>query len=125
MTGSTPAEAPLLGPVVGECLHLAIKIRFSFETNPGQLRYRDIAAFYCNAVWEPPKWLEQVRIGLVTTQAEVGCDVERHLVAAVGDTATRTDQPWSLSILRVRRYSTSRTATEFGEDFWQSRLSYG
>jgi hypothetical protein len=32
--------------------------------------------------------LEQVRIGLITTQAEAGCDVERHLVAAVGDTAT-------------------------------------
>ena len=64
----------------------------------------DVAGFDADRVGEAAVGLEEVGVALVAAEAEAGGDVERHLVAAVGDAAGRgTSRRRRTS--SVRRYS--------------------
>ncbi len=70
-------------------LHLRVEIVFALEADARQIRHGDVAVLDADAVGETAIGLEQVGIALVAAEAEAGRDVERHLMAAVRDTAAR------------------------------------
>src|SRR5882672_4383787 len=69
--------------------HDLVEVRFALESYARQVGHRNVARFDPHAVGEPAERLEQVRVRLVSAQAEAGGDVQRHLVAAVGHAARR------------------------------------
>src|SRR5262249_46548369 len=53
------------------------------ETDPGPIRYRDVAVLKVGVVGEPAEGAEYAGIGFRTAQSKTGGDGERHLIAAV------------------------------------------
>src|SRR3982750_4917230 len=68
-------------------LHFLVEIRFPLEADARQVGHGDVAVLDADAVGEAAIGLEQIGVALVAAEAKAGCDVERHLVAAVGDAA--------------------------------------
>src|SRR6185369_14831188 len=68
-------------------VHLLVEIGFSLEPDARQVRHGDVAVLDTHAVREAAIGLEQVGIAFIAAKAEAGRDIERHLVAAVGNAA--------------------------------------
>jgi hypothetical protein len=70
-------------------LHLRIEIGFALEADPRQIRHGDVIVLDANAVGETAIGLEQIGIALIAAETETGRDVERHLMAPVGNAPAR------------------------------------
>lgn len=81
------------------------EVSLSFEANTWQVWHRHVAINNFHSIREAAKGLEQVRVRLVTTQAQACSDVQGHLVPAMR-MQRLGDQPCSFSMSKVRRYST-------------------
>src|SRR5690348_13359444 len=66
-------------------LHLRVEIRLPFKADAGQIRHGDLAILDADAIGKAAIGLEQIRIALIAAEAEAGCNIQRHLVAAMGD----------------------------------------
>src|ERR1700730_15157851 len=70
-------------------LHLHVKIGFSLKADARQIRHGDVTVLDADAVGETAIGLEQIGIALIAAEAETGRDVQRHLMAAMGNASAR------------------------------------
>src|SRR6266849_312647 len=64
-------------------------IGLSFKTDARQIRHGDVTVLDAHAIRKTAIGLEQVGIAFIAAEAEPRCDIERHLMAAMRNTAAR------------------------------------
>src|SRR5450830_1126967 len=85
--------------------HFGVQVGLAFEAYAWQVWHGDVAIVDLHTVGEAAVRLEQVRVRLVTAQAQAGCDIERHLVATVRDAAARRPAVCSPHIERAKVFN--------------------
>src|SRR5690606_31213783 len=69
-------------------MHYGVELGLGFKTNPRNIRQSHIAILHANTVSEAAERLENVWVGLVTTQVQTRSDIQRHLVPTVWNHTT-------------------------------------
>src|SRR5437588_6591221 len=71
-----------------QCAHFLVEVGLALEADAGQVRHRDVTVLDAHPVGKAAIGLKQIRVAFVAAEPEACSDVQRHLMAAMGDAST-------------------------------------